>query len=168
MSEGRVDFADGTGDRPLGVHDTLDSRSGISFRLGLLLVQFFLADQFIGLVTERTTVDFLAGIDGQLDALRQFFDFGQQVLDTFQPLLRLAGPDFQIEVEILLLAVLSPEGLFHGLHHLVDVGHDRRKTYPALAQLLDGIGKGGDLLGSFRGIDLYIVLDFVILRLSHE
>lgn len=53
-------------------------------------------------------------------------------------------------------------------HHLVDVGHDRCKTYPTLAQLLDGIGKGSDLLGSLRGIDLYIVIDFVILRLSHE
>ena len=168
MSEGRVDLADGTGDRPLGVHDTLDSRSGIPFRLGLLLVQFFLADQFIGLVAERTTVDFLAGIDGQLNALRQFFDFSQQVLNTLQPLLRLAGPDFQIEVKVLLSPILSSEGLFHGLHHLVDVGNDRRKTYPTLAQLLDSIGKGGDLLGSFRGIDPYIVIDFVILRFSHE
>ena len=64
--------------------------------------------------------------------------------------------------------VFPPEGLFHGLHHLVDVGHDWRKAHTALAQLLDGIGKGGDLLRSFRSIDLYIVIDFVILRLSHE
>ena len=77
MSEGRVDLADGTGNRSLGVHDTLDCRSGISFRFGLLFVQFFLADQLVGLVTERTAVDFLAGIDGQLDAQRQLFDFGQ-------------------------------------------------------------------------------------------
>ena len=77
MSEGRVDFAYGTGNRPLGVHDTLDCRSGIPFRLGLLLVQFFLADQFVSLVAECTAVDFLTGIDGQLDALRQLFDFGQ-------------------------------------------------------------------------------------------
>ena len=133
MSEGRVDLADGAGDRPLGVHDALDCQGGIPFRLGLLLVQLFLADQFIGLVTERAAVDFLAGVDGQLDTLRQLFDFGQQGLDTLQSFLRFSGLDFQIEVEILLLAVLSPEGLFHGLHHLVDVGDDRCKARPALA-----------------------------------
>ena len=168
MSESRVDFTDGTGNRPLGVHDALNGRGGVLFRFRLLLLQFLFSNQFVGLVAERTAVDFLAGIDGQLDALRQLFDFGQQVLDPFQPFFRLAGPDFQIEVEIFLLAVLPPEGLLHGLHHLVDVGHDRRKAHPTLAQFLDGIGKGGDLLGSFRGIDLYIVIDFVVLRLSHE
>ena len=29
MSEGRVDLADGAGDRPLGVHDALDCQGGI-------------------------------------------------------------------------------------------------------------------------------------------